>query len=213
MTTPISPDWPNYLPAPKDDIYALGVICLLYGQLESMFQLVFSAATTMDLEHTYAIFHRIPNNVRQDVLGSLMASGTLPETLKDLVRHFSSAFKICAENRHALMHSHSGGTHYSVEQGRSGILLRRYTRSGKTEVSKATLIELRKVADDIEAYVLFGAAIASEITIHFRLIELGKPTREKPPPLCDKPPLPTAMNWQSHESFQDELHQRKSSPP
>jgi len=213
MKDPISPDWPNYLPGPKDDIYALGVISLLYGQLESMFQLVFSAATRMDIDHTFAIFHRIPNNVRQDVLSNLMASGPLPDVLKDLVRHFASAFKICAENRHALMHSQSGGTHHNYEEERSGILLRRFTRSGKTEVSKATLKELRKVADDIEAYVLFGAAIASEIAIHFRLIELGKPTHKKPPPLCDKPPLPTAMNWQSHESFQDELRQRKSSLP
>lgn len=196
----IAADWEEYMPGPKEDIYALGVICLAYGQLESMFQLVFSEATRMELHQASAIFFRVPNNVRYEVLSSLMEAGSLPDVLKDLVQHFSHGFKICAENRNALMHSHSGGIHFNADAGKAGILLSRYTRAGKTEVSPATITELRKVADDIGAFVLFGAAVSAELGFHFHRIERGERSRT-PPPLCDKPALPKAMNWQSYESF------------
>lgn len=200
----ISADWPSYMPGPKEDIYALGVICLRYGQLESIFQLVFSQATRMDLEQASAIFFRIPNNVRHDVISSLMETGALPDVLKDLVRYFLKAFKICAENRHALMHSHSGGVHYNIEKERGGILLRRYTRSGSVEVSPATIQELRQVADDIETFVTFGAAVSAELALHFDRLDRGDHAQRKPSPMCDKPSLPNAMNWKILKNFQSD---------
>jgi hypothetical protein len=106
--------WPDYLPGRSDDLLALGVIALMYGQLESMFQHVFSAVTSLNEIQASAIFQRIPNNVRQDILFQMMAQTTLPDQLKEEVQHFGLGFKTCAANRHAIMHSHSAGVFTSV---------------------------------------------------------------------------------------------------
>ena len=125
------------------------------------------------------------------ILHELMDQTTIPLELKDLVTYFSNGFKICAENRHAIMHSHSGGIFTSQTKGTHGLVLTKFTRAGKEQVCLATLEELRTVADDIHRYVMFGATIAGkradrEEKSTFVLV-----------PLHDKPPLPTVMNWQS----------------
>lgn len=35
--------WPSYIPAPRDDIFALGVISLNYGYLENMLRSLFTS--------------------------------------------------------------------------------------------------------------------------------------------------------------------------
>src|ERR1700694_5794823 len=93
--------WPEYLPAPSDDVFAIGVVALNYGQMESMFKHLFAVVTRMNDFQVSALFYRIPNNTRLNVLSDLMNQTTLPEKLKDRVLHFCDGFKICAANRHA----------------------------------------------------------------------------------------------------------------
>ena len=105
----MSEPWPKDLPLPKDDVFAIGVIALNYGWLEAIFQSLFRVVTEMTEAQAAAIFQRLSNDQRQDTLSELLAASRLPISLKDGVVHFSKAFKTCAENRHAVMHSRSGG--------------------------------------------------------------------------------------------------------
>jgi hypothetical protein len=42
------PSWPDYLPAPKDDVFALGVIALNYGFLENILECVFAEVARLN---------------------------------------------------------------------------------------------------------------------------------------------------------------------
>jgi hypothetical protein len=187
--------WPNYLPAQRDELIALGVIALNYGQLESMFQHVFAEVTRLNEIQVAAIFQRIPNNVRQDILFQTMAQTTLPDPLKELVQHFGLGFKACAANRHAVMHSRSGGVFTSQGRGIRGILLTKYSKAGNKLVCPAGLTELREVADGMHIFMTFGSRITGDIR-NFIVCRLnGREEEFWRIPLPDKPPLPTEMKW------------------
>jgi len=83
---------------------------LNYGYLEDIFRVIFAFATGFTDRPTSALFERLNNKARQDVLDQMLSSALLLPKLKALVRHFSKGFAICA-NRHAIMHSHHGGIH------------------------------------------------------------------------------------------------------
>src|SRR5437764_2608998 len=166
--------WPLYLPGPRHDILAMGVISLTYGQLENLFRTVFSLVADMNEYQIAAIFERMPNNHRLSALAQMLGKTTLPEVLKERVSHFCNGFRICAENRHAIMHSHSGRMYTSYSRNERGILLTKYSRSGNKLICAASLAELRRVADQAHEYAVFGMHVATEIRI-FRLhLERGE---------------------------------------
>ena len=86
--------WPLYLPGPRDDILALGVVSLGYGQLENMFRSVFSLVTSMNEHQVAAIFERMPNNHRLSAITQMMSKTILPDKIKDRVSHFCNGFHI-----------------------------------------------------------------------------------------------------------------------
>ena len=175
----------------------IGVISLNYGQLENAFRRIFSAVTRMNDIQVAAIFDRLPNNNRQTVLEEVMAQTTLPEKLKERVDHFTLGFKTCADNRHAVMHSHSGGVFTSQSRNTRGILLSKYTKSGKKVVCPASLPELREVADDIHDYAIWGFRVAGEITSFAEALAADDEASFWRVPLKRKPRPPTALRWHS----------------
>jgi hypothetical protein len=188
--------WPEYLAGPREDTQALGVIALNYGQLENAFRLIFSAVTRMNEIQVAAIFGRMPNNIRQTVLAEVMAQTTLPDVLKERVNHFTFGFKVCADNRHDVMHSHSGGVFTSQSRNVRGFLLTKYSKSGNKLVCPASLEDLRNVADEIYQYAMFGLSLTSDINLLFQVrMTDGDDERFWKFPLRDKPPPPTALRW------------------
>jgi hypothetical protein len=141
-----------------------------------------------------AIFGRMPNNNRLDVLAEVMKQTTLPDKLKERVRGFIAGFKICAENRHDLMHSHSGGIFTSTSRNVRGILLTKYSKSGKKLVCTASLADLRKVADEIHGYARWGFWVAGEIR-NFSVAREAGNEADFWRMLRDKPPQPTSLLW------------------
>src|ERR1044072_9514102 len=141
--------WPNYLPGPRDHLYALGVISLTYGSLESMFEVLFAGATGIDLQHVSAFFQRIPNNSRQDIVAELVATQPLPDDLKAAIRLFCEGVEICAGNRHALMHSRSGGIVSISATGHYGFVFTKHSRAGNRLVCTPSLTDLKAVADSM----------------------------------------------------------------
>lgn len=189
--------WPEYLPGPPDYILVLGVIALNYGRMENMFRYLFSTVTRMNEIQVAAIFQRMPNNIRQTVLAEVMAQTTLPDKLKERVNHFIGGFKVCAENRHDLMHSRPGGTFTSRSRGIRGLLFTKVSKAGKELSCAPSLTDLREVADDIHEYARFGGDVASEIRNFLACREGGDETPFWRVPLKSKPRKPAALRWQS----------------
>src|SRR5688572_15482052 len=65
--------WPNYLPGPRDNIFALGVISLMYGSLEWMFASVFQAVTQVPWTVMVVLFPKLQNDARLAVIDDVLA--------------------------------------------------------------------------------------------------------------------------------------------
>ena len=193
-------EWPPYLPGPREDIFALGVISLNYGQLENMFRALVSGVARWNEFQTAAVFHRLPNNHRVEVVSELMSKTTMPDEIKGLIDHFLKGFAKCAETRNLIMHSSSGGVHASQEA--HGLVLQRYTKAGNREVCYVTTADLRRIADEIHAYTGFGAWVITEITNYATHLHPKGPPEYRPLPstLREKPPPPTSLRWRSPDA-------------
>jgi hypothetical protein len=193
-------NWPPYLPGPRDDLLALGVVSLNYGYLENIFRVIFSFATELSEFQTRAIFERLNNSARQAVLDQMLAHRTFPPELKALIRYFLQGFTICSTNRHAVMHSHSGGTHHG-ERGTEGIVLRKVSKSGHASLFFANTRALRAIADDIDRQSQFGIAVFMAMD---RFHDSQKPGRSgfELSSLPDRPPLPKSLDWLPAQGIQ-----------
>ncbi|MEI9419241.1 hypothetical protein [Mesorhizobium sp. Cs1321R2N1] len=206
------PDWPmpKYAPGPHDDIFALGVISLNYCHLEHMFSILFGYAVGMTEVQVRVLFQRLQNDSRLKVLAQLTGQrDELPAEFKELVKHFAAGYEICAVNRNSIMHSHSGGLFRSESRGTAGILLTKFTRSGDELVSPVDLHDLRRVADEIHTYTMFGASLGTDLHI-FRTLHARGETYE-PSPLSDRPPLPLSLDWRPLSEFQAQARQPEPS--
>jgi hypothetical protein len=186
-----SDPWPKDLPLPRDHVFALGVISLNYGQLEGIFQYLFAEATGIGQAQAAALFQRLPNDQRRDILGQLLPLADFPSEIKDSVAHFAAAFKICADNRHALMHSRSGGV------CPTGLVLDKTTRSGGMLTCKPTLIDLQQIADSMHAFSIFGAMLLGDMQSFVTYRAKGDMAMAARFALRDRPPLPTPLEWNS----------------
>lgn len=201
----IDPDdnWPDFLPGPKSHLVAIGVITFSYGQLENIFQLLFAEVTGLNREQVTALFQRLPNNIRENVMLELLEKTKLPANLKELVSYFAAGFKICAENRHGVMHSSSGGIIRSVNSGHDGFVFTKYSKAGNVMVCTPDLAELRTIAEAMNKFMLFGAMLSGALN---SAQICGFPVDSTwLPPSLDKPPPPTPLSWRSQSDFQASL--------
>lgn len=189
--------WPEYLPGSPDHILMVGIIALNYGRMENMFRYLFSVVTRMNEIQVSAIFERMPNNIRQTVLSEVMAQTTLPIELKERVKYFIDGFRICADNRHDLMHSRPGGTFTSYSRNIRGLLFTKYSRSGRELVCAPSLEDLRGVAADTHDYAMYGGEVAGEIRKLILCRERGDEESFWRVPLKGKPRGPAALRWHS----------------
>lgn len=195
--SPSGEKWPEYHPGNRKDILAFGVIALNYGLLENMYRALFSCVTGMNEFQTAAIFHRLPNNQRKDVLYDLLAKTTVPRELRDIIRYFAVGFGVCADNRHDIMHSSSGGRHSGIGGSESGIVLAKYTNAGDKLECYPTVAILRSVADEIHAYAIFGMKVTGAVRDYQYFLNYEEPEKFRPEALPEKPPPPTPLNWRS----------------
>ena len=186
-------DWPEPYMENKDEIFAVGAIALSYGQLENTFRRLFSTITGMNELQVAALFQRIPNNIRQDILHELMDQGDLAEDAKNCVRYFTRGFKICADNRNDILHAHLGAT--VIGSRKHGIVLHKFSKSGNMQTCSPPPQELQIIAESMRTYAAFGAQVIAH-------------ARSSPFPSLDRPPPPPELNWSSPEHALDVL-----SPP
>lgn len=217
--------WPGYLPLPKVDILAIGVVALEFARLENIFRALLSSVARWNSHHAAAVFNRLNNRERQDVILELLAKTTIPDPTKKVVEHFVAGYMICADNRNFLMHSSCGGTHEDIADGTVGLVLERYSKQGNRLECYPTYPQLRTVADEIHIYASFGAFVNMDVSNYRTHVEAGHPEdyRPLPAPLRKKPPSPTPLSWQippdpkeqrpPHPALQGISHLRKRKRP
>lgn len=199
-------NWPTYLPGPPSHLKALGVISLTYGHLEGMFQALFSYVTNMSEEHVAALFQRIPNNIRTKMMLELMEKTKIPKNLKALVQYFADGFTMCADNRHGLMHSHSGGIMSGITSGHFGFVFTKTTRAGNRQVCTPSAGDLKRVADSMHEYAMFAASLG--MAIHTARTSQMPEDSTWLPPLLDKPSPPQILLWHEEATFLASQNQR-----
>lgn len=188
--------WPNYLPGPRENIFAIGVISLLYGQLENLFSCVFSAATQMEIDQAEVVFRKINNDVRSGIVRQSLRSD-LRTDLSECVEHFLKGYAICASNRHDIMHASSGGTKSSFDELSGALVLSKVTKTGQRVCCAPSLDGLREIADGIEAFVLYGAHLSGALAIDENFRGQGKLySGSLSLTLIEKPMLPRKLRWQ-----------------
>jgi hypothetical protein len=98
-------EWPAYRVGNRDYIHALGVIASVFNLLEFRFRSFFPIYTRIPSQPAYALFAKINNELRLELIRGAMNFSSHPEPIKADIRHFLAGFKICADNRNILMHS------------------------------------------------------------------------------------------------------------
>ncbi len=192
-------NWPSYLSLPQGDVFALGVIALESALLENIFRAILSSVARWNNHQTAAIFNRLNNRGRQDVIDDLLPNTTIPLETKDDINHFVAGYMVCAENRNYLMHSSSGGTYRGSANGVGGLVLERYSRPGNKWVCYPTNKQLCGVADEIHAYAGFGSIVHMDVRNYATHLDSGHPEnyhRVTLATLRNKPPAPVPLNWQ-----------------
>lgn len=196
--------WPDYLPGPRDDLLALGVVSLNYGYLENIFRIIFTFVTDLSESQVRAIFDRLNNSTREAILDQMLGARPYIPELKSLVRYFLDGFTICAANRHAIMHSHHGGIH-SGTRGTEGIVLRSTSRAGSGRIFFAHAKSLREIADAIDRQSQFGIEVLMAIDRYHNSQKEGRSPFELSS-LPERPPLPKSLDWLPAQGLQGDRH-------
>jgi len=193
-------DWPNadMFGVSAAHLHALGAISLTFNKLESAMSLVFTDYLKSSMEIGQAVFHRLNNNQRIDILRQLIDES--PDETADCVRHAILCFEICCENRNTLAHIVQEQFTTHDEEFLHG----RKKNSQKTQdlFFVLGLAELRRVADEILATYEFVIGISYyKFREWHELNYPGKPINSLAGllprglnTLPDKPPRPNKLN-------------------
>ena len=184
-------DWRKDDIWPKNSVFAIGVISLNYGLLETIFLTLFTTVLDIEPKTAQRIFERIPNEFRERLVLDRVKDNELTAGLMSDVKHFIEGFRICAGNRNILMHSSHGGVILHDEE--KGLRLTRRSRAGIVQELKPPLVHLRKIADDTEAFARFGALLAQTIRRYRNRLSQGLDMTGWQAPSPDRPALPDAL--------------------
>jgi hypothetical protein len=143
-------EWPvpeNQL-APNDYLAALGQATFVYNMLESMMGSVFVACAPVEAEAARALFHKLNNRDRVDLLTDFVNHNEKDAAVKRIILSCINYYDICTENRNILMHAIYFNPNLKPDQ--SPLLVKKAKNDYKREVHyDVPLHELRKVADDM----------------------------------------------------------------
>ncbi len=100
-------EWPapEHQLAPNDYLAALGQATFVYNMLESMMSNVFVCCAPLKAEDAKALFHKINNRDRVDLLSNFVAHNENNAQVKNIILHCIDYYDICTENRNILMHA------------------------------------------------------------------------------------------------------------
>ncbi len=183
------------LTASAKHVHALGVITLLYNDLEYGMLSLFDEQLRADPEICEAIFVRLSNRERVDILRDLALKQESDPAVRDAVLYGVKCFDLCAENRNTLMHIIHSWSEWNKENDLYG--KKRSSDKSHDVWYLVTADELRKVADDMLATHQFVRLI-SMFLMRRRYEEKG-PTQNAlvlamPDTLPNRPAQPSKLN-------------------
>src|SRR5262249_52342212 len=155
------PIWPAYPIGSPDVIFALGVASIKYAELESSLVLIFATVLSIPLHRATMIHSRVNSETCVKLIEQMLPSPTLigaPTRQVSEIRYFIEAFQDCTLNRNHLLHSS-----VATLTGSESALLYKTSKQGKTIISAPRLEELRRVADDMSAFHLYGRHLSNAL--------------------------------------------------
>jgi hypothetical protein len=149
--------WPTYPTGPRESIFAMGVVSIKFAEIESVIVFMFATVLGIGFEAATKIASKIGTGNCQHLIGQLLSGNQWDERTNELVAHFIKGAAILTESRNSLMHSNLAW-HTSEHT-----VLFKTSKQGNTMMSVPKLGELRRVADDMEAFILFGRHLGNAI--------------------------------------------------
>lgn len=195
-----SKKWPPYIESTQESLHALGVISVVYNRLERALEALLGSTLKIGHEQVSVLFQKIQNDVRISIIQHAMKREEWPALLKDHVAYFLKAYRICAENRHGLMHSN---VQMSPSADPRLVFFTKPSRSGDELISDLfSTGQLRQIADELDALARFGIIVASAASLTWRRRAIGEDadgtaTMKWHETLLERPPLPSELDWQS----------------
>jgi hypothetical protein len=193
----------RYNPALFQHVHALGVIAANFNQLETDLQLLIYIFLSMHnlsggvlKAHRY-LLQQLNNAERIGLLEQFYKEKVSGTELADLLDWFVLGYRTCAENRNMLMHSVPHGSTLDALKEIATLDLIRSSRKNPIDdiFVSLELKDLRRVADDIDRFGLFGHNLALGVLGSFRGGKIWFRGQEVPAPLPAKPPKPLALKF------------------
>lgn len=158
-------EWPAYQVADSSVVYALGVMNINYVRFETTHVLVLSAVANMKQNQAAVFVSRMNPNERANVIDIFLKRREWPNETSKAIAHYNVAMRAMTDSRNMLIHGNivdMGGTK------QPGILS--LNRQGLTTIFQSSLSSIRKVADDLHIYSLFGYDLTAYIATEFHAI-------------------------------------------
>ena len=183
----LQPKWPRYEVAQDDSVFALGVVSINYARFERTHVWMLAAVANMSEDQASVIVGRTNASEHINLVETFLKRRTWPNGVSEAIGHYIKAARVLIDSRNALIHSNL------VRSTENRTAVYSLSRQGRSSMFHATLDEIRRVADDLEAYFTFGLMLANYIAteIHAMAREAGIMAISQIPPL---PPMPAHIN-------------------
>ena len=188
MNYKIPNDWPPYQIGPRESIFAMGVVSVKFAELESVLTFMFATILGVDLDHATKTAAKIGTRTCLNRMSTELQTVDWPHSTRELANCFVDGASVCTDNRNYLMPSNIAWT------GDQHNVLFKTMREGNTTVAVPKLSELRRIADDMNEFILFGRQLANAINNESSEIPLF-PINVFPWP--DKPREPFTLEFSS----------------
>lgn len=195
MTSQLFSDWPltRSIETPAEHLHALGVISLLYNQLERRLASIFAEYLGIDSPQCDAIFARLTNKDRSDTLRDLVPIKEGNAATQDRALFAVKCYDICTENRNILSHV----IHDSVDATTRDMIATKWKRDTADDVLyRLPLAALRTFADEMARVTEFVNELAAHLFWR-RFQQTGYADAPFAPthvPLPEKPPQPNKLS-------------------
>jgi hypothetical protein len=180
-------EWPSYPTGPRDSIFAMGVVSIKFAELESVLIFMFATVKGISIDEATKEASKIGARNCQRLTGQMLAENEWPDRTSKLVEHFVEGVSVCIENRNNLMHSNLAWT-----GGEHTVLYKTSKQDGRTIMAVPKLSELRRVADDMNAFILFGRQLANAINNACSEVPIFPEFVFRWP---HEPPMPSALDF------------------
>jgi hypothetical protein len=178
--------WPPYTIGTRLRVFALVVTSVIFTELESIIQFMFATVFSLGLDDAIAITSRIGTEAAVTLMEQKLPTMDSADKIRAAMSHFLASVRICIHNRNHLMHSILAWTDEDT------MILFKTTRQGHTHMAAPSPTELRRVADDMNSFIIYGRQLSNAINNTLGEIPIFPVAAYSWPEL---PPLPYRLEY------------------